>query len=55
MKRQVIKVPMHTNPLLSHAVRVGDLVFTSGEVAIDPTDRRGSARRHQGADGAHSG
>jgi 2-iminobutanoate/2-iminopropanoate deaminase len=36
MKRQIIKVPMVTSPLLSHAVRVGDLVFTSGEVAVDP-------------------
>ena len=36
MKKQVIKVPMFTNSLLSHGVRVGDLVFTSGELAIDP-------------------
>jgi 2-iminobutanoate/2-iminopropanoate deaminase len=36
MKRQVIKVPMFTSALLSHAVRVGDLVFTAGKVAIDP-------------------
>ncbi len=36
MKKQVITVPMWTSPLLSHAVRVGDLVFTAGQVAIDP-------------------
>ena len=36
MKKQIIKVPMWTSPLLSHAVRVGDLVFTAGQVAIDP-------------------
>lgn len=36
MKKQVIKVPMWTSPLVSHAVRVGDLVFTAGQVAIDP-------------------
>jgi 2-iminobutanoate/2-iminopropanoate deaminase len=35
-KRQAITAPIVANPLLSHAVRVGDLVFTSGFVAIDP-------------------
>lgn len=35
-KKQVIRAPVVVNPLLSHAVRVGDLVFTSGFVAIDP-------------------
>ena len=36
MKKQVIKVPMWTSPLVNHAVRVGDLVFTAGQVGIDP-------------------
>ena len=36
MKRDVIKVPMWTNPILSRAVRAGDLIFTAGQVAIDP-------------------
>ena len=36
MKKHVIKVPMWTSPLVSHAIRVGDLVFTAGEVALDP-------------------
>ncbi|MCL5997015.1 MAG: Rid family detoxifying hydrolase [Chloroflexi bacterium] len=36
MSKEVITVPMWTSPLLSHAVRVGDLVFTAGQVAIDP-------------------
>ena len=27
---------MWTTPMLSHAIRVGDLVFTAGQVAIDP-------------------
>ena len=39
MKKQVVEVPMWTTPMLSHAIRVGDLVFTSGQVAIDPQTR----------------
>ena len=39
MKKQVVEVPMWTTPMLSHAIRVGDLVFTAGQVAIDPQTR----------------
>ena len=39
-KKQMIRAPIVVNPLLSHAVRVGDLVFTSGFVAIDPDTGR---------------
>ncbi len=36
MKKEVIQVPMWTSPVLSHAIRVGDLVYTAGQVGMDP-------------------
>jgi 2-iminobutanoate/2-iminopropanoate deaminase len=36
MSRQVIKAPMWSSPMFSHAVRASNLVFTAGQVAIDP-------------------
>lgn len=36
MHRVITNDPMRPNPLVSHAIRVGDLVFTSGQTAFDP-------------------
>jgi 2-iminobutanoate/2-iminopropanoate deaminase len=36
MKKQTIEVPMVKSPLHAQAIRVGDLVFTAGQLSIDP-------------------
>jgi len=36
MTPTIINEPLYHNPLVSHAIRVGDLVFTSGQCSFDP-------------------
>jgi 2-iminobutanoate/2-iminopropanoate deaminase len=36
LEKLIINDPMFPNPLVSHAVRVGNLIFTGGQTAFDP-------------------
>lgn len=40
MAKTIVNKPMFPNPLVSHAVRVGNLVFTGGQTAFDPETGR---------------